>query len=240
MILNPLSNTFLLLLFSITEYHLRIYGYGMQYRNSYSDLHLANEYEMVQPSNIHYSINTENSRYIISNIDPVLIKNDDIVTISFYSNKPHHLDWIAAYAPSSVHINATVPVKYGYCHTDSNYLSTGYGSMKFQFTNLRSDIAFYIFSNGTAHPILRNISTQLVDFHNRNEPLRPRVVTTGDPDIFNLLWSSYSSTKPKLKWGTQSGVYDNVIEADTSSITQDEMCGAPANSTGWRDLGMSA
>ncbi len=44
-----------------------------------------------------------------------------------------------------------------------------------------------------------------VSLANPNEPLRPRVVATGDVDVLNLLWSSKNSNKPVLKWGIVKG-----------------------------------
>ena len=40
-----------------------------------------------------------------------------------------------------------------------------------------------------------------IQFINYNEPIRPRVVATGDPDVYSLLWSSASSSSPILQWG---------------------------------------
>ena len=79
-----------------------------------------------------------------------------------------------------------------------------------------------------------------MSFFNENEPLKPRVVASqlaGDVNSLLLLWSTKNSQNPTLKWGTQKGVYTNIVAANTSTIDQSEMCGAPANSTGWRDLG---
>ena len=81
---------------------------------------------------------------------------------------------------------------------------------------------------------------QTVSFINENQPLKPRVVASpyeNDKDSLQLLWSSKDSSTPTLKWGIQSGVYIHEVPASTSTIDQSEMCGAPANSTGWRDLG---
>lgn len=42
-----------------------------------------------------------------------------------------------------------------------------------------------------------------------------------------------------VKWGVKSGTYDTTIKATSSNITKNEMRGAPANSIGWRDLGVT-
>ena len=40
-----------------------------------------------------------------------------------------------------------------------------------------------------------------------------------------------------IQRGTESGVYDHTIDAVTSKIERDDLCGPPANAEGWRDLG---
>lgn len=60
----------------------------------------------------------------------------------------------------------------------------------------------------------------------------------GDVNILNLLWSSATSTSPVMKWGTTSKVYNTVVEATTEHIEKQSLCGEPAISIGWRDLGL--
>lgn len=180
--------------------------------------------------------------YIITDVSSVNITNNQIVNVSFYSSNPQSSDWIAAYSPvlNTNELNSTVPVKYGYCDELDSYLETGYGMLQFNFTNLRDDIAFYYMIDGTYYPSIVNssLSTFIVKFQNPNQPLRPRVVATGDPDTFNLLWSSATSTLPQMQWGVSSGAYDRFVPAITTHINQSSMCGFPANTTGWRDMGL--
>ena len=42
-----------------------------------------------------------------------------------------------------------------------------------------------------------------------------------------------------VKWGVKSGSYDKITKATTDRISRSSMCGKPANSTGWRDLGLT-
>ncbi len=201
----------------------------------------VNEFQFVDNEKIvlnHYL--REDNSYVIKDISPLVIDNDDIVTVSFQSTKPSSSDWIGAYSPANVDITTTVPVKYGWCDDDMNYLGKGTGALTFNMTNLRGDIAFYYFTNSTGHPILvaNANENQIVSFRDNNQPLKPRVVPTGDYDVFNLLWSSATSQKPVLRWGTTPGSYDKSVEAKTSTISRDSLCGKPANTTGWFDLGM--
>jgi acid phosphatase type 7 len=226
----------------VRPYHKRFGGRSIPYETEF-----ANEFSLISPQNIrlqheiHEEITAASSSYVIESISPLLIDNDDVVTVSFSSNAPNsqaYGDWIGAYSPSDVDIKTTVPIKYGWCDEDPNYNSNGYGTLSFNLTNLRADIKFYYFTSGTRYPKQVNSSSDLVTFSNFNEPLRPRVVPSGDPDVFNLLWSSATSSDPRLKWGTVTGVYPNIISATTSTIEKSEMLGSPANSTGWRDLGL--
>ena len=200
---------------------------------------VANEFQMVLPENIKdlrgkYSDNA----YKFTKIYPLLINNDDVVTVSFSSKTPSTSDWIGAYSPADVDVTKTVPVKYGWCDESGDYVHDGIGQMTFNLTNLRADVAFYYFTNSTSHPVLVGEATDRVSFENINQPLRPRVVGTGDLDVFNLLWSSANSTSPTMKWGTSPSAMTNIVKATTETITKGSVCGAPSNTTGWRDLGL--
>lgn len=202
----------------------------------------ANEFQMILPENIidgRKKTLIDTQSFSIDNVSPLVINNNDIVTVKYSTKTPSNSDWIGAYSPAnSVDITTTVPIKYGYCDEDSNYEAYGYGELTFNMTNVRNDIVFYYFTGGTSHPIVVDKYSKNVQFYNNNEPLKPRIVPTGDYNKFKLLWSSASSSQPLLKWGTKSNSYDKVVEASTSSIDRGELCGSPANSTGWFDLGL--
>ncbi len=222
-------------------------GYNLKYGNRprpHASLAatLANEFQLLLPENIQYDVSTQNEYKIVS-VSPLIINNNDEVTVTFESKTPSDLDWIAAYAPAGVDIISYVPVKYGYCDEAPNYLDEsspdyGKGSLIFNFTNLRADINFVYFTNGTYYPVVKDRSSVNVTFANLNQQLRPRVTPSGDPDVFTMAWSSYNNTKPVLKWGTSNGTYIYTVAASTDTITIDEVCGAPANGTGWWDLGL--
>ena len=61
---------------------------------------------------------------------------------------------------------------------------------------------------------------------------------SNDPDTYKLLWSSATSASPTMKYGTSTGVYTTKVLATTSHITSGMLCASPANSTGYRDLGL--
>jgi len=176
--------------------------------------------------------------YTIEDVSPLLINNNDVVTVRYSALKPGILDWIGAFSPSNADTTVTSPVKFAWCTESPNYFSKRHGSITFNFTNLRADIAFYYFINGTTDSILVASYPLKVDFKDYNQPLRARVVPTGDYDKFLLLWSSAYSIYPIVKWGTTSGNYDRVVNATTKKLLKSDLCGEPANSIGFRDLGL--
>lgn len=209
---------------------------------SANHLHLVKTHNIVQLHEDHHramQLADSGPVYTITSISPTSIDNDEVVTVSFNSTAPDNSDWIGAYSPPNVDITNTAPVKFGFCDMgEGDYLSTGLGQLTFNMTNLRAGIKFYYFINGTSQPVSVATSTTLVNFNNINEPLRNRVLPTGDPDVYQVLWSSTASTAPVLRWGLQSNTYTHTANASYSSVTQSQMCGAPANSTGWREVGV--
>lgn len=195
----------------------------------------VNELQFIEPSNIKVQ---QSKEYAILDVSPQLIKNDDMVTVTYKSDAPSSYDWIGAYSPADVDITTTVPVKFAWCDEDASYFQEHVSRVTFNLTNLRADVKFYYFTNSLTYPVEVGDSNQLVTFENINEQLRPRMVPTGDPDVFSLLWSSATSTKPVVHWGTVSGEYTSTAAATTSTIDRSEMCGEPANTIGWRDLGL--
>jgi hypothetical protein len=195
--------------------------------------HITNEFQFLHPESVSLDSSSTES-YLISSVAPVIITSSEIVTVQYFSSNPGAGDFIAAYAPAATayDINSTIPLKWGYCDESADYSTSGVGSLMFNMTNVRTDIRFVYFSNGTDAPILQNISTEVVTFADLNQPLRPRVIPSGDPDVYWLLWSSYNSTSPVMKWGLVSQQYDETAYATTSSINRSDLCGAPANSTG--------
>ena len=228
----------------------------------YSNKATANEFQiMPEPSSIKISdryktlANGEYDYEIVS-ISPLMISNNDVVTVTFRATNASKYDWIGAYSPADVDITQVKPVKYAYCSTNSSYLQNsvdyystrpGEGSLTFNFTNLRADIRFYYFnhsagtSTSSAETIMVANYTEPVKFFNYNEQIKPRVVAMNsieDTNSFQLLWSSNeSTTSPTLKWGLTSGDYTNIVSAVTTTIDKSVLCGAPANTYGYRDLG---
>ncbi len=175
-------------------------------------------------------------------VEPLGISNHDIIEVKYSSSLPQEGDWIAAYSPADANISESVPVKWAYADVAPSYSLTGEGTLSFNFTNLRQNMSFYMFTGGIGNESCAVKSTldfgyPDVYFVDPNEPLRPRIVPSGDPDTFKLLWSTNNSNNPQLQWGTVSGSYSTNIDATTSRLTKDMMCGGNAVNKGWRDTG---
>lgn len=104
---------------------------------------MANEFQLVVPEAM---VKRLDSAYKITSVSPLLINNDDVVTVKFQTTgTPSSDDWIAAYSPADVDISSTIPVKFGYCDDSSSYMTDGTGYLTFNLTNLRADVSFYYF-----------------------------------------------------------------------------------------------
>jgi hypothetical protein len=121
--------------------------------------------------------------------------------------------------------------------SSNSYLSSGAGSLFFNMTNIRANIKFYYFTGGVAFPEVVTSSSQIVSFSNINEPIKNRIVATGNPNIYQLLWSTANATYPYLKWGLSSSDYVSTVNATMRWINESMLCGPPANTTGYYDLG---
>jgi hypothetical protein len=203
-------------------------------RELFNDPKVANEFEIINVGNAELTLNES---YAFTSVSPTVISNDGVVTVSFTSADPKYGDWIGAYTRTHSNVTSFAPVKWGWCDDHPSYLTSGSGSLDFQLTNLRDEIVFTYFTGSLHHPVAVAQASTTVNFENVNQPLRPRMVATGDPDVFNLVWSSANSKMPTLKWGTSSGNYSQVVTAMTDHINHTEYCGYPATTFGYHDLG---
>jgi hypothetical protein len=56
--------------------------------------------------------------------------------------------------------------------------------------------------------------------------------------FFRVVWVTKNSSNPQVKWGTASGGYTHILDADSSSYSASDMCGSPAIDFGYRDPGL--
>jgi hypothetical protein len=205
--------------------------------------------------------------YKISSVSPVKISNNELVTVKFETDSPSSLDWIAAYSPADVDVKKATPVLYSLCsgipptnnenlpkvrrlessggnlpsQPVNDYLHSGIGEVRFNFTNIRSSIKFYYFNSNRTFPLTSMpvaSSTEIVSFKNPNELFLNRIIPGKDVNSYRLLWSSANSHLPYLRWGIFPGQYPFLSNGTISRINRQDLCGTPANTTGYFDLGM--
>lgn len=64
-------------------------------------------------------------------------------------------------------------------------------------------------------------------------------MVTGSPDSMMILWGSLNSTTPTLQWGTTpGGPYSQMLSASTNTLEKGWLCGPPATTIGWFDVGL--
>jgi hypothetical protein len=158
-----------------------------------------------------------------------------------YVNEPSEKDWIGVFTPPiddvyPVNPSEHAPIKWKYAYFSSTHLSYGYGKVKFRLVNMRYQVIFGFFSGGLNDPTLVAYSNT-VRFYNYNEPLHPHISLTGDETEMRLQWSSKSANMPVVYYGQQSGYYDHVRLATSSTYTADDMCESPAIDYGFLDPG---
>ena len=69
-------------------------GVGEHIRHS-----IANEFQLLNPHNIVEAASvgaTSSYIYNITSVSPNVIRNDDVITVTYYSNHPKSGDWIGA------------------------------------------------------------------------------------------------------------------------------------------------
>lgn len=175
---------------------------------------------------------------------PTLLAADgDVVTVVVNCSTPHAADGVVAYSPSTVAPNATAPIDYFIvAQTDAGYLATGTATLYFRAINMRADYVFYLMRNVPTAPSVVAASAP-VAFANPNEARAARLIMTDRPDEMRVMWSSAEAT-PSTRaewWPADAPAGDDVPRATAPAYTYtydaSDMCGPPATTVGYRDIG---
>lgn len=166
--------------------------------------HIENEFQMLQPARLAFAAPDVAANYSLA-VSPLLISDDEVVTLNFSSSTASNGDWIGAYSPvpaSDAELFNTVPVKLAWCDRDPGYLTTGAGTLRMQLTAAyRGPVAFYYFTGKFVDQTLVGRAPQPVTFTSDalTAPLLPRVMPTGDPDVVRVVWGSLNATQPTVR-----------------------------------------
>lgn len=189
---------------------------------------------------------------------PVLLglKGEDTqwVTVSLVSPHPSADDWLGVFSPAKFNSSScppvndpkeqapyicSAPIKYKYANeSNSDYTKTGKATLNFRLINQRSDFSFGLFSGGLSNPKLVAVSNS-ISFANPKAPLYPRLAQGKSWDEMTVTWTSgydISEAAPFVEWGLKGDLQMH-SPAGTLTFFQNDMCGSPARTVGWRDPG---
>ena len=149
----------------------------------------------------HPKLDTKITEYKITSVSPLIVKNNDVVTVSFETNSPLIGDFIAAFSPANVDVNTYAPIAYGDCSHSVGYMTTGKGELSFEMTTLSSDVAFYYFIGstgffnmtypgvawGTPTTSVVSMYPEVIQFEDLDEPIRIRIIPNGSTSCIPIL-----------------------------------------------------
>ncbi|KAM3704205.1 hypothetical protein ACJW31_04G158000 [Castanea mollissima] len=183
------------------------------------------------------------------------LKDTAWVTVVLVNPNPSSDDWVAVFSPAKFNSSTcpagndeaespylcTSPIKYKYANfSDLKYAKTGKASLKFRLINQRADFSFALFSGGLSNPKLVSVSNY-ISFANPKAPLFARLANGKSWNEMTVTWTSgycIDEAVPFVEWGLHGETHMR-SPAGTLTIEQNSMCGAPARTVGWRDLGFT-
>ncbi|KAI8476656.1 MAG: Metallo-dependent phosphatase-like protein [Monoraphidium minutum] len=156
-------------------------------------------------------------------------------------DRPLPLDMVAVYAPPTADPTRTVPLAWlTITHASPEYTETGAGSVVFTLSNHRADMVFRLLRNGTNLPgqgdIIVEGRSPVVKNALRDAPTQGHLAldATGR---YLVQWVSGSRAPQTVQWGPSPGALGSAAPSTTVTYTKSQMCGTPANGTGWLDPG---
>lgn len=191
------------------------------------------------------------------NASPALLglegQNSEWLTVEYNYSSPSNDDWVGVFSPANFSASTcspenrrsyppflcTAPIKFQFANFSSpEYKYTGKGSLRFQLINQRSNFSFALFTGGLSTPKLVAVSN-IVAFANPNAPVYPRLAQGKSWNEMTVTWTSgygIDEAVPFVEWGPKGGVQSRSA-AGTLTFNRNSLCGAPANTVGWRDPG---
>lgn len=201
---------------------------------------LARDLETWYSTGLSSSNSLGDDDYEITVEDGPVIADGDIVTVKFSRPAIDKKDWIAVYSPADADIQSVVPIKYTILDKTS-VAKLREGELQVQLVNMRGDFAFYFMRGPTDSPTAVARATAELRMDADELALRPRVIPGRNTDEYQIRWTNSVAlgTKYILRYGPSAENLSNVVQAASVRLTKDDLCGAPANTIGWFDLGES-
>ncbi|KAK9800257.1 hypothetical protein WJX73_008466 [Symbiochloris irregularis] len=120
-------------------------------------------------------------------------------------------------------------------------MHTGNGTLEFRLLNQRQNVVFMLFSNisrygnfSSAELLAESKPVRLLD---ANEPTQGHLALAKEQGAMSVQWVTRDAGRPQVWWGTSSGNLDQHATGSVSTYTRADVCGPPANTTGWIDPG---
>jgi len=167
---------------------------------------------------------------------PILNGTGNTVTVSWSgmaSKYPGNTDWIGVWSPKPKDYTVTAPAKWKFVTPDRN----GAGSTTLFLLNMRASYVVVYFTNGMKNPQLLAESAP-IEFSNYHIPMQIHLALTNFNTQMRVHWTSAQNQFPSLQWGlSPDNLSKTVMQVFTETYTAADMCGAPANGTGFHDPG---
>ena len=151
-------------------------------------------------------------------------------------------DFVAMYL-ADADPTTTVPLKWTYMVPYfPSYPTLGVANVTFQVYNVRAPVIFYLCKGKTSSPTIIAQSARLT--FDASAPVRPRVLPGPAPGHYAIAWQTSAEAAagahPTLKWrvgGAPGAPLTSATPATAGLVARADLCGAPANTVGWMDLG---
>ncbi|CAD7699098.1 unnamed protein product [Ostreobium quekettii] len=168
------------------------------------------------------------------------VASGDWIRVSFSGipfPDPHGKDWVALYVPGDADPAEVSPVKYRNAKHAEGYMDTGAGSLDFILENHRDTMRFYFMRKAPGEPFVA-AKSPLIQLANPNAPMQVHLALTANHSEMKIQWVTKDTGSPAVEWGTSPGHYTSRSKATSTTYTRDDMCGPPANTTGFIDPGV--
>ena len=110
------------------------------------------------------------------------------------------------------------------------------GSYSFVVTNMRAPVNWVLFAGALDDPAGFNVLavSKPVNLVDAGAPMHVRLARTSSVDEMRVSWTSAQQDGAhKVKFGTSAGVLDHAVSATTHTYAAADLCGFPANASGW-------
>ncbi|PSC73699.1 inactive purple acid phosphatase 27 [Micractinium conductrix] len=146
-------------------------------------------------------------------------------------------DYIALF-PAGADPAASAPIKYHWAARSPSHIKLGEGSLSFRVLNMRHDMRFALVRGGLQCPTIAAWSGVLA-VAKPNLPMQGHLSLMGAPREVMVQWVTRDAgAAPTVRWGTSPDALAAAAHGDSLTYSRADMCGAPANASGWMEPGM--